>query len=174
MSNTSLDWYCCGPTFWRKLWKILLNFLTIRRWQLYFVLIFINSFLHYIFWLRYFSFQFFRQNDKFENPYSFLNNGSSELFAATVILSCRSQSFRHQSSTHSSVVNVGASSISAHPLLPLGENTIGRLPLFVFCTYLKRDLKKILTLTYLDFCFGLFSCFPKLILYFMFTFAIIK
>nr|CAD7196274.1 unnamed protein product [Timema douglasi] len=37
----------------------------------------------------------------------------------------RSQSFRHSSSVHSSVANVGTS-LSAHPLLPLGENAVGR------------------------------------------------
>lgn len=35
----------------------------------------------------------------------------------------RSQSFRHSSSVHSSVANVGGS-ISAHPLLPLGDNEV--------------------------------------------------
>nr|CAD7454239.1 unnamed protein product [Timema tahoe] len=38
----------------------------------------------------------------------------------------RSQSFRHSSSVHSSVANVGTS-LSAHPLLPLGENAVGRM-----------------------------------------------
>ncbi|KAJ4427657.1 hypothetical protein ANN_25305 [Periplaneta americana] len=36
----------------------------------------------------------------------------------------RSQSFRHSSSAHSSVANVVGTSLSAHPLLPLGDNAV--------------------------------------------------
>lgn len=39
----------------------------------------------------------------------------------------RSQSFRHSSSVHSSVATNVGGSISAHPLLPLGDSSIGRL-----------------------------------------------
>lgn len=58
----------------------------------------------------------------------------------------RSQSFRHSSSVHSSVANVGGS-ISAHPLLPLGDNEVGRLNgigrtrLFLHFIYILNYLK---------------------------------
>lgn len=44
----------------------------------------------------------------------------------------RSQSFRHSSSVHSSVVNVGTS-LSAHPLLPLGDNAVAGTPASLSC-----------------------------------------
>lgn len=44
----------------------------------------------------------------------------------------RSQSFRHSSSAHSSVANVGTS-ISAHPLLPLGDNAVAGTPASLSC-----------------------------------------
>ncbi|XP_067014645.2 FERM, ARHGEF and pleckstrin domain-containing protein 1 [Anabrus simplex] len=44
----------------------------------------------------------------------------------------RSQSFRHSSSAHSSVVNVGTS-LSAHPLLPLGDNAVAGTPASLSC-----------------------------------------
>ncbi|KAG8225190.1 hypothetical protein J437_LFUL001317 [Ladona fulva] len=44
----------------------------------------------------------------------------------------RSQSFRHSSSVHSSVANVGTS-ISAHPLLPLGDNAVVGTPASLSC-----------------------------------------
>ncbi|XP_063223774.1 FERM, ARHGEF and pleckstrin domain-containing protein 1 [Bacillus rossius redtenbacheri] len=44
----------------------------------------------------------------------------------------RSQSFRHSSSVHSSVANVGTS-VSAHPLLPLGENAVAGTPASLSC-----------------------------------------
>jgi len=44
----------------------------------------------------------------------------------------RSQSFRHSSSAHSSVANVGTS-LSAHPLLPLGDNAVVGTPASLSC-----------------------------------------
>ncbi|XP_021924300.1 FERM, RhoGEF and pleckstrin domain-containing protein 1 isoform X2 [Zootermopsis nevadensis] len=45
----------------------------------------------------------------------------------------RSQSFRHSSSAHSSVANVVGTSLSAHPLLPLGDNAVVGTPASLSC-----------------------------------------